>query len=457
MNIIGIGRLPSSLASILKEIVTLGSLSAPIIVGLLGGSAYGAIDSYMLGPVGELALACASLTSSVLIMFYSAIFGLAAPASILAGNAYGARKSDGIVLVYHNGLRVSLIGGGVAAAIMLALLPVMAHIGQPSDVIAALPGYWIAMSLSLIPYSSAMVIKLLLDAIGRPWIAAALAIIPVGIVIPLNWLLIYGHWGFPALGLLGAGVATLIAQTIGFFILRYYFVMANGITDRTFGAIDRAGVSKFARLSFPMSLQYLAESSAIGVIGLLVGLFGSEALAANQIALSLGELVYMAPLGIAGAVGILIAQALGENAHQRIRSIGIASFALVTLITLPFCAAMITSGEQVARIFVSDDTITPLAGVLLGTVGIVLILDGLQCVALGALRGLLDNRWPTSAALISYWLVAIPMSILLGFVFDFGPVGIWSGFGCGVVLAAVLLAHRFLRKAKPSYAFATGR
>ncbi|MCK9361805.1 MATE family efflux transporter [Patescibacteria group bacterium] len=441
-------RLARNLAFTVREMVTLARLSAPITLGLLGGSAFSAIDSYMLSPIGELALACASLTNSVLIIFCSAIFGLASPVGILAGNAYGARQSELIENVYRNGLVVALFGGLTLATIMLALLPFMGHVGQPSEVITALPEYWVAMALSLIPYSMSMVIKLLLDSIGQPWISALLSLLPAVVVVPLNWLLIYGNWGFPALGLVGAGIATLIAQVFGYFVLRLYLRYADGVAIPMFGGIDRARMIEFARHGLPMSLQYLAESGAIGVIGILIGLFGSVALAANQVALSLGELVYMIPLGVAGAVGILIAQATGEGAYARVRSLGVASFALVMLTTLPFGAAMMMFGKEIAALFVLDGEVASLLIVMLATIGAIQIVDGLQSVALGALRGLLDNRWPTAVALIAYWAVAMPMSIVLGFALHLGPVGVWSGFGFGVLFATLLLAYRFMQQTR---------
>ncbi len=444
MDTVQVASPTSHTALIVREMVTLASLSAPIVVGLVGGTSFGVIDSYMLSPVGELALASASLTNSVLIIFYSAIFGLVSPVSILAGNAYGSQQRRLIVSVCRHGLLVALIGGAVMAAIMIALLPVISHAGQPPEVVAALPEYWVAMSLSLIPYSLSMAIKLLLNSVGRPWISALLTLLPIAAVIPLNWVLIYGHWGMPKLGLAGAGAATLLAQTLGYFIFRLYIAASNGFTSSDDRGIERAQLLEFLRHGFPMSLQYLSESGAIGVIGMLIGLLGSGALAANQVALSLGELVYMVPLGVAGAVGILIAQATGENANERVRAIGLASFALVTIVTLPFAAVMLFCGDMIASLFLQDGAGASILIALLATIGIVQIFDGLQSVALGALRGLLDNRWPTIVALISYWLIAVPMSVILGFVLNLGPAGVWSGFGFGVTLASVLLIVRFM-------------
>jgi MATE family multidrug resistance protein len=248
----------------------------------------------------------------------------------------------------------------------------------------------------------------------------------------------------PKLGLVGAGIATLLAQIFGYLIMRGYIAASRNFAAR----IERQRVLEFLRYGLPMSLQYIAESSAIGVTGILVGLLGSAALAANQVALSLGELIYMVPLGISGAIGILVAQATGKTAYKRVRVIGIASFVLVMLVTLPFTVAMVIYGGKIAAVFVDDRAVISVLTVLLATIAAVQIFDGLQSVALGALRGLLDNRWPTCITLVAYWLVAVPLSVVLGFVMNFGPAGVWCGFGIGVAFASALLIHRFMRQTK---------
>jgi MATE family multidrug resistance protein len=442
-------KIGSPLPLIANEMLSVLGLATPIALGLVGGTAFSAIDSYMLSPIGDLALASASLTNSVLVIFYSALFGLVCPVGILAGQAYGAGQHIEISSVRRHGLVAGLIGGGVMAALMIAILPGLSHAGQPPEVVAALPAYWVAMSLSLVPFALSTVLKLLLDSIGRPWTSALLTLLPVVVVIPLNWLLIYGNWGMPKLGLLGAGLATLLAQTSGYLFIRFYVAMSVGLASyRSDSRINRAEMLEFVRHGLPMSIQYLAESGAIGVIGLLVGLLGSTALAANQIAFSLGALVYMIPLGTAGAVGILVAQAKGEGSVTRVRAVGIASFSVVTLLTLPFTVAMLFWGKEIAALFVRDPRVVAIAATLFVTIGAMQVFDGLQAVALGALRGLLDNRWPTAVALIAYWLVALPLSVVFGFYFGYGAAGIWGGFGIGVGLASLLLVRRFIRQTR---------
>jgi MATE family multidrug resistance protein len=436
-----------SLPLIAKEMLSVLGLATPLALGLAGGTAFSAIDSYMLSPIGELALASASLTNSVLVVFYSALFGLVCPVGILAGEAYGAGRNAAISSIRRHGLVAGLIGGGIMAALMIALLPALSHAGQPPEVVAALPAYWIAMALSLIPFAMSTALKLLLDSIGRPWIAALLTLLPVAVVIPLNWMLIYGHLGMPKLGLVGAGLATLLAQTSGYLFMRVYIAASADLASyRSDNRINCAELSAFVSHGLPMAVQYLAESGAVGVIGLLIGLFGSTALAANQIAFSLGALVYMIPLGTAGAVGILVAQAKGEGSSTRVSAVAIASFSVVTLLTLPFTVAMLFYGRSIASWFVADPEVVALAAALFVTIGAMQVFDGLQSVALGALRGLLDNRWPTAVALIAYWLIAIPLSVVFGFYFGYGPAGIWGGFGIGVALASVLLIRRFFQQ-----------
>lgn len=403
----------------------------------------------MLGPLGEVPLAAASLVQSVIVIFYAGLYGVAGAVGVLIGQSHGAGDPVRVHSMLRHGLAFGLASGVAGAAAMWALLYAMPWTGQPTQVLDALPHYWIAMSLLLIPYTLSMVGKQYLESTERPWTAAWLTLLPLAFNVPLNWLLIYGNAGFPKLGLLGAGLASLLAFVAGLIVMFVYiwrFPDRKGARDALrlrrseFGALTREGA--------PMSLQYIAEASSVAIAGILIGLLGATALAANQIVFSVGALVYMAPLGMSGAVSIRIAQAIGANESHRVRAIGLAGILLVSLWMLAFTALMIGWGEQIAAAFVNDRPIIAAATAMFIAVGLMQVFDGLQSVGLGALRGMLDNRWPTRVSLFAYWLVALPLSVLFGFVLGFGAPGIWLGFGLGIAVAGVLLVWRFLAQTR---------
>lgn len=439
--------MPGRRASVLAEIPALVALAIPIVAGLVGSTALSTVDSLMLGHLGEVPLAAASITQSVLVIFYACLYGMVGASGVMIGQAHGAGDPGRAGSILKHGLVLGLLSGVAGALAMAALLLPLAHSGQPIEVMAAIPAYWFTMGASLVPFTLTMVVKQFLDSIERPWTGAILATLPLILCIPLNWLLIFGQLGFPKLGLLGAGVATLLAFVGGFAAMLVYFYVAPSMRAyRGAGHVKEAGFSELLQEGLPMSIQYLAEASAVAVAGILIGLLGATALAANQIVFSVGVLVYMAPLGMSGAVTIRIAQALGGEAIERVRAIGLAGIFVVTLWMLAFTGLMINFGRPVAAAFVDDPVIIEAAAAMFVAIGIMQVFDGLQSVSLGALRGMLDTRWPARVSLVAYWLVALPLSVVMGFTLELGGPGIWAGFGLGLAVAGILLLGRFLAR-----------
>jgi len=209
--------------------------------------------------------------------------------------------------------------------------------------------------------------------------------------------------------------------------------------------LHRNGFAEQSREGVPMGLQYLAEGGALAVAGVMIGLLGATALAANQIVFSVASVLYMLPLGMAGAVGIRIAQVLGAGEAWRVQPIGLTAMGLVTVWTVLFTTVLVVAGGEIAGAFVEDRAVVAVATAMFLAVGVMQVFDGIQSVSLGALRALLDNRWPTAVTLTAYWLLALPFGWLLAIPLGFGAAGFWAGFAFGLAVAALLLLTRFLR------------
>lgn len=431
------------------EVPALVALAVPIVAGLAGATSLSAVDSYMLGPLGELPLAAASLTYSVLVIFYAGLYGLMGPIGLLAGQAHGAKDASRAASILRHGIVIALIGGAAGALIMCGAIALLPYADQPPEVLEVLPQYWIAMSALLVPYTVSITIKQFLDAIGRPWTGALFSALPLAINVPLNYALIYGHWGLPALGLLGAGLASFAAYVLSVAMMWLYVRHARSMRPYHWPATNhREGYVEQIREGMPMMVQYLSEGGSFALAGLLIGWLGATALAANQIVFSVVIIIYMAPLGLSAAVAIRISQATGGGARERIRAIGLAGMSVVTVWMLVFTAALMLAGEPIARAFVAEADVVAVATAMFVAVGVMQVFDGLQSVSLGALRGILDNQWPTRVSLIAYWLIALPLSYVIGFRFGFGAAGVWAGFGIGIGFAAVALISRFLAKTR---------
>ena len=432
-----------------REVRSLLRLAAPLVAGLSLSTGVMLVDTAMLGPLGAVPLAAVSLTTSVIIIFWAALYGFAGPVGLYAGRAYGAMDAPGIGHVARHGFVLALIAGSGGALLMAAVLPLLPYIGQPDDVLAVMGPYWLCLSASMAPFTVTMAAKNLLDATERPWTSVALTTVPVGINVFLNWVLIYGNLGAPALGLTGAGIASLVAQTVGAIVICAWARHAPA-TRAWWGTPrwERAAFGRLWREALPMTTQYFLEGASVAVAGVLIGLFGTVALAGNQVAMSVGATLYMLPMGMAGAVSIRVAQAVGGREHRRIAPIGFAGLGVVTVWMGAIALLFLTSGATIAGWFVDDAAVIAAAASIFFVYGLMQLADGVQSVSLGALRGLLDNVWPTRVSLIAYWLVALPLGTLLGFGAGWGAAGIWAGFGVGLLGASVALLRRFLQQTR---------
>lgn len=445
----------------LAEIGPLAALAAPLVAGLVAATGVTLVDTAMLGPLGATPLAAVSLTTSVAIIFYAGLYGFAGPVGLFAGRCFGSGDLGGIGHVARHGALLAAIGGSVGALLMAAGLLVLPYVGQPREVLAVIGPYWLCLSALMLPFTLSMAAKNLLDAAGRPWLSVALTVLPALLNVLFNWLLIYGHWGFPRLGLTGAGIASLAAQVIGtaaaWGVVRHLPSLRAWWGPRRF---ERAELSKQWNEGRPMTVQYFLEGAAVAVAGVLIGLFGAVALAGNQIALSVGSTLYMLPLGVAGAVTIRIAQVIGGGEWPRVASIGQAGLLVVTGWMGGFALLFLFAGAWIGGLFVDDPAVIAAAAAIFFVFGFTQLMDGVQSVSLGALRGMLDNDFPTRVSLVAYWLIALPLSALFGFGFDLGAPGVWAGFGVGLALAAGALGWRFFRlsraKAPPATVDAAG-
>ncbi|ART99528.1 MATE family efflux transporter [Yoonia vestfoldensis] len=423
------------------EVAPLLRLALPIVAGLAASTLIGVVDTLMIAPLGTLPLAAASLTTAAMIIFYSAIYGFVSAVGIEAAHRHGGAQADAVAAALRAGLVLAPLMGLVAAVFMGLILVSLPFIGQPPDVLAIITPYWLAMAALLVPVALLMVIAQVLNAMDRPWTAAGFAFLAVVLNIPLNYLLIWGVGDWPGLGLIGAGLASLIAETLALLVAISWLARHGLLRARPDPALRR----RLARDGLPLAIGYTGEGAAFAVIGLMLGIFGATALAANQIVQAVGGVLYMLPLGMAAAVAIRIGQASGSGDPTRLRPIAIAAIGVVTTWMIAVTITLILSGSRIAAALSTDSAVVALATAMFVIVALIQVADGVQSTALGALRGIMDFVWPTRLTLASYWFFALPLAALLGFWAELGPLGIWAGYGIGITLVAIILPLRFWR------------
>ncbi|NOD93716.1 MATE family efflux transporter [Ruegeria sp. HKCCD4884] len=422
------------------ELLPLIKLAVPLMVGLAAALLIGVVDTAMISPLGTVPLAAAGVTTAVLIILISALWGVVTALSVQISQAEGARDPKKVALALRGGLLLCLLGGGLAALLMMALYPLLGLLGQPTEVLEILLPYWMSMAVWIIPFTLFFGLKALFDAVGRPWTAVGLSYLGVLINVPANYTLIH----ILDLGILGAGLASILSQCVSLIAALVVLKRAPGLAaSRQRVQVVWADVWAQAKDALPLCLGYAGEGGAYAVVGLMMGWLGAEALAAHQIVNALAGLAYMIPLGMAGAASIRVGLAVGACDTSRLRPILKASFVMVTLWQAIAAIVFITAGRMMAESMSDDPAVVDLAVTLFFIVALLQVADGVQGTALGALRGMSDMNLPTVITLTAYWPLALPASYALGFVFDYGAMGVWIGYTIGLVVAAVALPIRF--------------
>jgi multidrug resistance protein, MATE family len=425
------------------ETSSLVNLSIPLVAGSASYTFQGLINTAFLGPLGEVPLAAASLTMSVSIILYGALFGLVGPIGYLIGTAFGAKDNAKISQVMKHGAVLGLLAGLIGCALLALCLLALPFLGQPKAVLEVIAPYWLLSGAAMIPAFIGFSYKQFYDSTNRPWTGTALSLISVLVSVPVTWIFVTGQFGLPALGLTGAGLSALVSNSIAMLIIAAHFhLVSSHAPYRQATPWSKAAFLEQLREGVPMGAQYFLEGGAITVAGVLIGWVGASTLAANQIVFSVLGLLWIVPIGMSAAVGIRVSQVAGGGERDRARAIGVTGMLLASLWSLAFTALLLAFGPWVASRFVSEPEVIRIAGVLFVIWGLAQIFDGIQSVGVGVLRGLFDNRYPTVVSLIAYWLISLPLGYALGFWLNWGGAGIWAGYGLGLAVASALLVRR---------------
>ena len=410
----------------------------------------GVADTVMVGHVGTLALAACAFGNNVLLIAAIAGYGVLTAVSVRVSHAHGAGVVPAMARAYYGGMGLSLIGGVLCAVGMHLLYPAFHYLGQAPGVVEGAEAYTLIVAWSLIPAWLTSTGRNYLDSQSRPWPAFWIMFGGVLLNVLLNWILIFGNLGAPALGLAGAGWATLISRVVTFVALTW-FVLAGSSAPSEPWKPDRAWWREQAallRLGTPVGLQLMSEVGAFSAAALLIGRLGAVPLAAHQIAITCASTTFMFPLGVAMASTVRIGQALGAGRKDLLRPIGAGAWLLGLVVMAVFTVILVVAGPAIARAFVSDPNVVIIAAQLLVIAGIFQLVDGVQVVGAGLLRGLHDTKVPMWINLVAYWVIALPLGGWLAFGCGDGAVGMWVGLAWGLLLAAGLLVVRFVRKTR---------
>lgn len=429
------------------------ALALPIMAGMLSQMLMGLADTIMVGRVGVVPLAAASFVNSVAHLPLVFGLGLLSCIAVLTAQAYGAKQPRVAGEVLRHGLVLAAATGFLAMLSLCALYPMLPWFGQTPEVTRAAGSYLLIFGVSILPALLAHGGKQFSDALNHPWWPTMIMFGSVLLNIFLNWVLIYGHWGAPAMGLVGAGWATLTARTVMAAVMMVYVLQAPRM--RAFhpslwcAALNGAQFRSLFKVGWPVGVQHFFEVSAFAFGAIMLGWLSAEAIAAHQIAISCAAMTFMAALGIGAAACIRVGHAYGARQFQRTRRIGFSAVGISATLMAVFGVIFALAGKPIAGLFIDSPAVVALTAQLLVVAAVFQIADGIQVTSISALRGLADVRVPAVIAVVAYWCVALPVGTLLTFRTHLGAAGMWMGFAAGLGAAALGLTWRFHRQTRP--------
>lgn len=425
-------------------------LALPIIIGELAQMALHIIDAAMIGGINYKQLAASALVINAMNIPFVIGIGMTISVSQMVSMAHGKRDGQLVSHYLFNGFVLCVCTALIISGLLLAGKNILLHLGQDDEVAHLALPFMQLMSLSIVPMLLFMALKQFADGLEYTRTAMALSLAGMPLNIVLNWLLIYGHWGFPRLELTGAGWATLITRTMMFVAL--LFVVLKHRVFRRYMAVSRnqwklkwKTIRELLHIGVPSSLQIGMEAGAFAISGIIIGTISAVAQAAHQIALSCASFTFMVSMGLAQAGSIRVSNAFGRKDRLMISVIGKS-----TLITAffygTFCALMFTIfRNQLPHLFNKNTQVLELAGLLLLYAAIFQISDSTQAIGAGLLRGIKDVKMPTLFVGITYWIAGLPLGYMFAFVFNMGAAGMWLGFIIGLTVASLFLIGRFLK------------
>ncbi|HEY7846197.1 MAG TPA: MATE family efflux transporter [Bradyrhizobium sp.] len=439
------GHLAAELAETLK-------LAAPMAATQLGQIAMMTTDLAFIGRLGDAAVAAAALAGTVYFVAFTVGMGLLSAVAPLAAQAFGAGDPRGVRRALRAGLWAALL---ISLPIMVFPLrgeQILRALGQADEPARLAQQYLFGLVWGVAPALWFIAIRGFMGAVNRPqpilWIT--LAAIPLNAL--LVYLLLYGEFGLPRLGIFGVGLASATVNGASFLAglwiatrqepFKSYHILAR------LWRIDWVLMRQLVVIGAPISISFLLEYGLFSSAALLMGMISTTALAAHQIALQVTAILFMIPYGISMAATVRVGHAVGADDAAGVRRAGLVAMWVGIAFSLVLTLAVIVTRFAIARLFLGEnlgniDATVTLAAQLLMVGATFFVTDGLQTIAAGALRGINDTRVPLLFAAVSYWVIGFCLAYALAFFTPLGAIGVWVGLSLGTLVYATLLILRF--------------
>ena len=427
-------------------------LGLPIVIGQLGMIVLGFADTLMIGHHSTEDLAGASFVNNMFNLAIIFATGFSYGLTPIVGSLFGKGEQEAVGQTLKNALLVNGLIGILLTLVMGALYLSIHRLGQPEELLPLMRPYYIVLLISLIFVMLFNAFKQFADGITDTQTPMWLLIGGNVLNIFGNWVLIYGHFGFPEMGLLGAGVATLTSRIM--MLLAFATIFFTGKQYQPYkegflaGKLNKSDFLQLNKLGWPVGLQMGMETASFSLATIMVGWLGATALAAHQVMLTIGQLGYMMYYGMAAAVAVRASNFYGQKDTESVRHSASAGFHIILLMAICVSIPLFLLRNEIGGWFTDNDEVALLVASLIVPFIIYQFGDGMQCNYSNALRGIADVKPVMYIAFIAYFIISLPAGYLFGFVFDWGLTGIWLSFPFGLTSAGLMFWWRFRSQTK---------
>lgn len=431
-------------------------LASPVMLGMLGHTFVSFIDNIMVGQLGAAELAAVSLGNSFIFIAMSIGIGFSTAITPLVAEADTEGNFEKGKSVFKHGLFLCTVLGLVLFGILLFAKPLMYIMDQPKEVVDLAIPYLDLVAFSLVPLIVFQALKQFSDGLSLTKYPMYATIVANLLNVAINYVLIFGKFGFPEMGIVGAAVGTLVSRFV--MVAYLWWLLAKRqkskayVTQIKFFQLSKQPIRKISNLGLPSAMQMFFEVGIFTAAIWLSGTLGANAQAANQIALNLSSMTFMVATGLSVAAMVRVGNQKGLKDFKALKRIAESIFLVGFIFAVIFALLFVVFHQMLPDLYVDLDDpenavdtaeVVSIAATLLLAAAVFQISDSLQVIALGALRGLQDVKMPTLITFISYWVVGFPISYYLGKADAYGSLGIWIGLIAGLTVAAVLLFIRF--------------
>jgi MATE family, multidrug efflux pump len=427
---------------------SIGVLAAPLLINNLGVGGMLSADTIMAGRLGPDALAAVAVGANFVGIFHFAAIGILMALAPLVAHAYGARRHHVIGNYVRQGLWLAALLSILLIAGLMTAHPVLLLIGVPADTAELASRYVTAFAAGVPALCGFYALRFGSEGIG--WTRPVMYTAIVGLIanIALCYVLMYGHFGVPAMGVVGTGLATAITWWLLFGILWIYVrrhdVYKPYATLQQLEAPQPAKLREIARLGAPIAGSLVLEGGMFNAAALLLVTFGAAVIASHAIAINYAALMFMIPLSLNSATTIHVGHRLGAGDEKGARRAAFTGVGMGVVVMALSALVMVLARRQIAGLYTADQQVLNLAASLLLYAAVFQIADGVQVCTAGALRGYKDTRIPLIVNLFAYWGIGFPLAWWYGVSQERGAPGVWIGLIAGLFVAALLLMVRLL-------------